>query len=133
MWFVPCLRYVCSMFALCLYYVCTMFVLCFDEKSTTRSLRREGHEDFRRQEERGRTSWGCRLEEWAVRDRSVRKRRGGRCGRPAVFQSLSNQVNSCLIFLSNSPYSTVIRTIVDSQVFERTAGFLQPAVRNMNT
>jgi len=41
---------------------------------------------------------------------SVRKKWGGRCGRPAVFQNLSNQVNGCLIFLSNSSYSTVIRT-----------------------
>jgi len=38
------------------------------------------------------------------------RKRGGRCGRPAVFQSLSNQVNGRLIFLSNSSYSTVIRT-----------------------
>ena len=40
----------------------------------------------------------------------AQRKRGGRCGRPAVFQSLSNQVNGCLIFFNKSPYSTVIRT-----------------------
>jgi len=63
------------------------------------------------------------------------RKRGGRCGRPAVFQSLSNQVNGRLIFLSNSPYlfNGNNKDTVDPQVFERTAGLLQPAVRNMNT